>query len=486
MPDPSSRCLPPALPATGPPRCYPLLLPVLGLALIVGSHLLWSSPEYRQRHLLVASVVALWYGKAILWPRVRGVGWPGILFVTGLAVVQAGSWLGGVRHGETPVAASGLALQGLLGVFGLAIFCVIFMEPRWRRVEKWTVLGVLTLLLAGSFIGYFGFIERYIPMGGHADHFSTLRMALIWPTRMLTSSLGQIAWDHTNYAAYCFALAFILMLESLADQPTARRWYGWLLSGFLCAGVFLTGSRGGWMMIALALPLILIGRSPWFTLKTLGLMAVALGGGFAGLKVKIAMLPPPVTLTPTPVPVPPPVPVPVPVPVPTPPPVPPPVPVPPVIPPPIPTVAVHSTALVERGSSGRTDAYRFLWQELEGTRLVGKGLAATGQPAGPLIHEHSSFMATLRGGGLVGLGGHALLLASAAWAAFCLLRRGQRWPAVLLVAAVSGLLFDRSSVIALTGNYEFVTHWVAVLIPLLLLSPRFQRTSLSAFTEPRP
>ena len=267
MPDPSSRCLPPALPATGPPRCYPLLLPVLGLALIVGSHLLWSSPEYRQRHLLVASVVALWYGKAILWPHVRGVGWPGILFVTGLAVVQAGSWLGGVRHGETPVAASGLALQGLLGVFGLAIFCVIFMEPRWRRVEKWTVLGVLTLLLAGSFIGYFGFIERYIPMGGHADHFSTLRMALIWPTRMLTSSLGQIAWDHTNYAAYCFALAFILMLESLADQPTARRWYGWLLSGFLCAGVFLTGSRGGWMMIALALPLILIGRSPWFTSK---------------------------------------------------------------------------------------------------------------------------------------------------------------------------------------------------------------------------
>jgi hypothetical protein len=30
------------------------------------------------------------------------------------------------------------------------------------------------------------------------------------------------------------------------------------------------------------------------------------------------------------------------------------------------------------------------------------------------------------------------------------------------------MLFERSSVIALSGNYEFIAHWVAVLVPLVL------------------
>jgi hypothetical protein len=32
------------------------------------------------------------------------------------------------------------------------------------------------------------------------------------------------------------------------------------------------------------------------------------------------------------------------------------------------------------------------------------------------------------------------------------------------------LLFDRSTVFSITGNYEFIAHWVAVLLPLILLS----------------
>jgi hypothetical protein len=433
MPEPSATRSSPPLPATEGKRL--IFLPVVAWVMIVGSHLLWSSPEYRQHHLLLASVVALGYGKTLLWPWLRGSGWPGALALAGLLLAHAASWLGGVWHGSPPLAASGLALEGLLGVFGLAVFSVVFLAPHWRRVEKWTVLGVLSLVLAGSLIGYFMFIERYIRIGGYAEHYSTLRMALIWPTRWLTSPLGQIAWDHTNYAAYLFALALILILEFLAGPTSGRRWYWWLLGGLLCAGVFLTGSRGGWTMVGLALPLVLIGRRPGFSLKVLGLMVLAIGSGFAGLKAKIAMLPPPPSATPAL------------------------------------TTAIHSTELVARASAGRTTGYRSLWLELAGSRTCGHGLAATGKPVVFLTHEHSTFMATLRGGGLLGLAGHALVLASAAWAAWCLLRQGCRWPAVLVVAALGGLLFDRSSVIALTGNYEFLTHWVAVLMPLLLISP---------------
>ena len=79
-------------------------------------------------------------------------------------------------------------------------------------------------------------------------------------------------------------------------------------------------------------------------------------------------------------------------------------------------------------------------------------------------------MATLRCGGLLALAGHALVLLSAGWCALRLLRRGLRWPAVLMTAALGGLLFDRSTVLCLTGNYEFISHWVAVLIPLVLAS----------------
>jgi hypothetical protein len=87
-----------------------------------------------------------------------------------------------------------------------------------------------------------------------------------------------------------------------------------------------------------------------------------------------------------------------------------------------------------------------------------------------LNHEHSSFIATLRCGGLVAAAAHLMVLATAAWSAWLLLRKGLRWPAVLLVAALGGLLFDRSSVLLLTGYVEFPAHWIAVLLPVLRAS----------------
>jgi len=250
---------------------------------------------------------------------------------------------------------------------------------------------------------------------------------------LLTVSFGQIGWDQTNFAGYYFALSFALILESLAAGVGGRRWLRWGWCGLLCAGVYLTASRGGGLMVALALPFILIGRPPRFAAATLVTMAVAIGCGYGGLMAKIAMLPTEPAKRP-------------------------------------PTTALHGSDYVKRASSGRTSVYWQIWQDLEGSRCCGMGLAATGEPVLYLNQEHSSYMATLRGGGLLALAGHALVLAAAAWSAWLLLRRGLRWPAVLLVAALGGLLFDRSTVIGLTGNYEFLSHWVAVLIPLLLAS----------------
>ena len=357
------------------------------------------------------------------------MGRAGTVFGGGLVLVHAASWLGGVLHGEGVLITSARGLAGLLGVLGLAVFAVVMLEARWRRFGKWTARGVLLLLVAGSYAGFFIGLDGFGTVGKYSFQFDQLRMALIWPTRMLTAPLGQISWDHTNYAAFYFALALALVLEFLGSGGKGRGW--WCLGVLLGTAVFLTASRSGWLMLAVAVPLVLGGRKPRFVLQTLGLLALSVGLGYACLKVKLMQSPPTAQETSV-------------------------------------VMATHGSALVKRGNSGRFEIYQLVWRELEGGRLCGQGLAAVGGPVGPLEHEHSVYMATLRGGGLIGLAGHLGVIGSAAWAAFGLMRRGLRWPAVLLAAVLSGLLFDRSTVIGISGNYEFIAHWVAVLLPLLL------------------
>lgn len=412
-----------------PPRCERVLISV-GAALVVGSALLWSSPEYRERHLLAACIVAAFYARRLLGPLLSGMGRRGWIFIGGLFLVHGASWLGGVGHGESVAMATERGGAGLLGVLGLAVFSAVLLGQRWRRFAKWTALGVLGLLLAGSYVGFFLGIERFTSLGKYTFQFGQMRMALIWPTRLLTSRLGQIAWEHTNYAAYYFALALALIMEYLGGGGKGRVW--WWLGTLLGGAVFLTASRNGWLMLAIGVTVVMIGRGPRFALKALAMFALAILLGFACLKVKLAVYPP----TPESVVV----------------------------------MATHGSELMERGSAGRLNVYPMIWDELDGARLCGLGLWATGRPVGQLEHEHSVFMATLRGGGVVGLAGHLLVIVSAASAALGLARGGRRWPAVLFATAVGGLLFERSTVIGLSGNCEFIAHWVAVLLPMILMA----------------
>jgi hypothetical protein len=83
------------------------------------------------------------------------------------------------------------------------------------------------------------------------------------------------------------------------------------------------------------------------------------------------------------------------------------------------------------------------------------------------LHEHSSYLATWRAGGWVALAAHLTALGIALQAGLELARRGCRWPLVLAVAVFAGLLFDRSTVFRSNGSDEFLTHWLAVWIPVL-------------------
>ncbi len=403
------------------------LLVCVVAVLVLGSALLWSSPEFRAGHLLLGCVVSVFYAPRLLGPLLPRMGWAGVVFGGGLLLVHAASWVGGVMEGDPVWLASARGLAGMLGVFGLAVFALVLLAPRWRGFVKWSAWVLLGLLLVGSYVIFFIGIEYIGKPGRYAFQFEDLRMALIWPTRLLTQPIGQLAWEHTNFAAFYFGLALVIVLEHLGNGGKSLTARGLVI--LLGSAVFLTASRSGWLMVLMALPLILVGRKSRFALETVGLLVLAIGFGFACLKTKQVQTPPPPA-----------------------------------------AIGTHSGGLVKRADAGRFIVYQTVWKELGGRRLFGKGLGAVNQPVWQLEHEHSSFISTLRGGGLVGVFGHLLVIGSATWTALRLMRRGQRWPLVLLVTVLSGLLFDRSSVIGISGYYEFIAHWVAVSLPLILLA----------------
>jgi len=425
-----------------PPRANRMetLVAVLTAALVLGAPLFYSSPGYRRMGLLLGAgvvVAAMWRRLPDLLPaRTPALGW----VLAGLFIAHFSSLAGALHEGESFASAAASAGWALAGVCGVALLCGFWLRERWRPVAGRILVGLLVFLLVASVAGYFTQIEKWIPLGGHPKYFDPLRIALIWPTRLLTGGSGQLAWEHTNIAGFFFALGFVLIAERMAVTPGRSGAGRWLFAGACVAVVFLTGSRSAWLMIALALPLVLIGRPRGFVLRMSALVAAAVMVGFGGLQTKVAMLEADVKKA---------------------------------------EAAGqagpkvhHVSGLVTRGSSGRLSGYAVLWDELEGRRWFGRGVAATNKPVAHLMHEHSIYIATLRGGGLVALGGHLLLLGAAAWTAARLFRRGLRWPAVLLAAVLGGLLFDRVSVFRLTGHHEFVFHWAAVFIPLLLARGR--------------
>lgn len=389
--------------------------------------MLFSSPHFRRTGLLLAGLVAL----IGLWPQLRTLrgGWPrGILWVGGgLLVAHAASAVGGLRDGAAPGAVMIGALKGLAGVACVGLLACFWLREHWRSVAGRTLLAVLCLLLAASLIGYVPFVEKAIPLGGNSMHFDPMRISLIWPLRAMTMANGQMIWEHTNIAGFFFALGAVVLTGFLLERRGGRAL--WVIAGLCLTVVFLTGSRSAWLMWFAGGGLLLLGQPRERIFKIAVMFAISLSVGYAGLQWKAAAARFDAERV---------------------------------------AKSGHVAGLVKRGSSGRLASYQVLWDDLEGHRASGRGLAATNRPVGHLMHEHSIYLASLRGGGLIALAAHLLILAAAAWQALVLWRCGIRWPLAVLSAVLAGLLFDRVSVFKLTGHHEFVFHWAAVLTPFVL------------------
>jgi hypothetical protein len=404
-------------------------------ALVLLPFLLFSTPEYRQTGILLFSIAAIFLGPAV--PAVRAI-WGDRLMLAilgSLLFIHLFSFIGGIRNDEMALPAGWNGAQGLLGVIGIATLATLLLQPEWRRPAAWLALSLVLLLVAGSLTGFFIFIGWHLELSARNPFFEPGRLALVWPTRMLGMPLGQQFWTHANSAAYLFAAAWVLLVDSLHRRPRHAT-AGWILATALGIAIFLTASRGGLLMVAAALPFLLAFRPPLFALKTVAVIAASFALGFAGLKIKLEQLtpPPPAGQTPPPQNIP---------------------------------GTVHVSGIVERGSAGRLHSYQVLWEELQGARVFGHGLAATRLPFGSLNHEHSTYLATMRAGGIPSLAAHLFIAAIALWAGLRLARRGCRWPLLLSITIFTGLLFDRSTVIRLGGYDDFITHWLAVWIPVI-------------------
>lgn len=422
-------------PSAGNTRRGWLLFHVL-LWTIVVPWLLYSSQEYRAAPLFWGCLIAGCFAWRVLTPRLAGRGGAALWVAGGLLLAHLASLGGALATGADGWEAAAMGLEGLVGVLGLAVLVAVFAEGPWPRRLAAVAVGMVLLILLGSLVGYFIGIDRFIELGDNRAYFDTFRISLIWPTRLLMAGRGQLAWENTIYAGFFFALAAVLVLEWLGRIRPPRSWPWWLLVGLLLAAVFLTGSRAAWLMVGCCAPILLLARSWRFGGQVSVILLVAVALGWVALEVKIGMTE---TSRKNP-------------------------------------GERHFSGLLSRGSAGRFEGYHQLWRELDGTRLAGRGLAATGKPVGELLHEHSSLLATVRGGGLLAALGHLVVLTAAAWGAWRQLRAGRRWPAILLVAVLAAITFDRTSVLRLTGNFEFIVHWVAVAAGVMLAPPVRERS----------
>ena len=403
---------------------------VLFFALIVLPQLLFSSGGYRSDPRFVALLVCAGFAPVVFPAGRREFGKQGIIFAAALLTAHLAAWVGGMQNGAGFLRPALSAAAGIIAVSGLAVLIVRGLRAPWRKALKWTALLMLGMLLFTSYACYFLPIEKMIPLGGNARYFEPTRLALIWPTRLPMRWLGQIAWEHANHAGFIFAIGQIMSLEYLALKTEGRRWSWWLLIVLLGAAVFLTGSRTAWLMILAPLPFVVFKRRAGFVLPLIFALAGSVLLGLASLQVKEKLAHPVPTATPV--------------------------------------RDIHVEGLVERGSAGRLSAYEVLWDDFSGSRTFGKGLGVTGKPVAHLLHEHSSYIATFRGGGFIALAAHGVVLLLSLWAAAVLFSKGVRWPLVFLMAVLPGLLFDRGNVFIMSGRYEFAFHWVAVLLPLIL------------------
>ncbi|WAC21766.1 hypothetical protein OVA24_10250 [Luteolibacter sp. SL250] len=382
---------------------------------------------------------------ALSWLLARKVfpdGLPGTL--KGMGVVLLGiivsTWTGGMFNREVPELETFMALEGLLAIGGSVVFIKAVLSSRWPRILNRTFIIIASVLLVCSMVGYFLPVQRMITMGP-LTYFDTTRLILIWPTKLAMSWAGQIGWGHANHAGLIFGISFILILERLASGGSHPKKTWWLLALAFGVALFLTGSRGALLMIAPCLP-ILIFRRGWVRgIRCTALCLTALLVGIGALAVKKNLLlqeayaveathpqqPPP---------------------------------------------DHHLKGLVKRGSAGRLGAYSTLRDELDGSLWFGRGLSQNNRPLAHLLNEHSSYLATLRGGGIIALTGHLALLAIAAVAAFQLSLEGTRWPLLLLAAVTTAILFDRGSVFLVNASYEFPFHWAAVFLPVLIAAGR--------------
>jgi hypothetical protein len=435
----------------------------ISFALLVLPFNCFSSASWIAWPRLAALVLSL-----VLMRRAFPHGLPGSLKAMAviLLMIFASAWTGGMLNRELPEMETFMAVEGILAICGFTILIKAVLSTRWSRFVSRTFIVIAGVLLACSLSGYFMPIQRIITMGPLTD-FDSTRLILIWPTKMVMSWAGQLGWEHANHAGLIFGISLILTLEHLASAETRHRKVWWLMALGFGAALFLTGSRGALLMVVPCLPVIMFRRGWLWSMRCTTLCLAAFAVGFGALAAKKELIrrdiplsktstPPQVTadqLPPDQLP---------------PEQIPPPEVTPPEVTPPQPLPDHHLKGLVTRGSSGRVGAYLTLLDELEGSLWFGRGLSQNNRPLSHLSHEHSSYVATLRGGGVIALIGHTLLLALAAVAAVRLFLQRTRWPLLLLAAVATAILFDRGSVFLVNASYEFPFHWAALLLPVLM------------------
>lgn len=406
----------------------------LSLILLIVPLLFFSSSSWIAWPRLAGTVLSLWIARKV-FPE----GLPRILKVMAaiIAAILLSSWVGGWLNGELLEMESFLLLEGLSAIFGFTILlAAVLKSPDWSRTVIKSLTAIVLMLLACSLPVYFIPHEKLIPAES-LRYFDATRLLLIWPTRLMMSWAHQLGYEHTNHAGLIFGVAFILAMDRLASGNLQRRRVWWAASVGLGMALFLTGSRSSLLMLAPCVPLILFHRGwkRWGICAVLIIASLALGAGALRVKEALIIRNAPVSSTSEIV---------------------------------KPQVDHHFKGLVKRGSSGRMAAYKTLREELSGSAWTGRGLSQNHRPLAHLKSEHSSYLATLRGGGIIALSGHLMLVCISGFAAIRLYSGGVRWPILLFAAVTTNLLFDRGSVFLINASYEFIFHWAALMLPPLL------------------